>query len=72
MTTRRWIKIRRHDQESGTGERFWCEVLSETPDGSLTVRVDNMTLGSGLPQLHEILTLDASEEILDEIPARSI
>ena len=68
MTTR-WIKIRRHDQESGTGERFWCQVLSETPDGSLTVRVDNMTIGAGLPQLHEILTLGADEEILDEMSA---
>jgi hypothetical protein len=69
MTTRRWVKIRRHDQASGTGERFWCQVLSETRDGRLVVPVDNMTLGLGLPRPDDVLTLGVDEKILDELSA---
>ena len=51
-----------------TGERFWCEVLQDLPDGGRVVRVDNTTIypGRSWPQLNDIITLPADEEILDE------
>jgi hypothetical protein len=48
-----------------TGERFWCEVLVRWPDGRRLVRVDNETIGPGVPRLHELLTLPADEDVLD-------
>ena len=51
-----------------TGERFWCEVLQELPDGRLVVRVDNKTIypGRSWPRLDDTITLAADEPILDE------
>jgi hypothetical protein len=48
-----------------TGERFWCEVLLDRPDGSMIARVDNETRGPGVPRLNEVIVLPADEPILD-------
>jgi hypothetical protein len=48
-----------------TGERFWCEVITEREDGSMVARVDNMTTGPGVPRLNDVIVLPPDEEILD-------
>ena len=68
-----FIKIRRghdavivSDTTKVIGERFWCEVLFQYPSGDMLVRVDNSTIGPGVPRMDEILVLPATENILDE------
>jgi hypothetical protein len=73
-----WIDSGHPDPEemrphgSITGERFWCEVLQELPDGRRVVRVDNRTIYPGsMPRLGDIIMLAADEPILDRIEARN-